>query len=101
MKLPEDVRKKEAAAFSLGKFQNDFMSQGYPPLAFVRRTLLGENSPSEAYVMVGKNAELIGQRFRRRARVSVQHEAQQEENSRYLWYANYDEEPEVSALLPL
>lgn len=46
MKLREDLRKKQGAAFSLGKFHDDFMSQGYPPLAIVRRALLGDNSPT-------------------------------------------------------
>jgi uncharacterized protein (DUF885 family) len=44
MKLREDLRKKQGAAFSLGKFHDDFMSQGYPPIAIVRRALLGDNS---------------------------------------------------------
>ena len=46
MKLREDLRKKQGAAFSLGKFHDDFMSQGYPPIAVVRRALLGGNSPT-------------------------------------------------------
>jgi uncharacterized protein (DUF885 family) len=46
MKLREDLRKKQGAAFSLGKFHDDFMSQGYPPIAVVRRALLGDNSPT-------------------------------------------------------
>jgi uncharacterized protein (DUF885 family) len=46
LKLREDVRKKQGAAFSLGKFHDDFMSQGYPPIAVVRRALLGDNSPT-------------------------------------------------------
>ena len=46
MKLREDLRKKEGAAFSLGKFHDDFMSQGYPPIAIVRRVVLGDNSPT-------------------------------------------------------
>jgi len=46
MKLREDVRKKQGATFSLGKFHDDFMSQGYPPIAIVRRALLGDNSPT-------------------------------------------------------
>jgi uncharacterized protein (DUF885 family) len=43
MKLRDDVRKKQGAAFSLGKFHDDFMSQGYPPIAIVRRVLLGDS----------------------------------------------------------
>jgi len=46
MKLREDLRKKQGAAFSIGKFHDDFMSQGYPPIAIVRRALLGDNSPT-------------------------------------------------------
>ena len=46
MKLREDLRKKQGTAFSLGKFHDDFMSQGYPPIAIVRRALLGDNSPT-------------------------------------------------------
>jgi Bacterial protein of unknown function (DUF885) len=46
MKLREDVRKKQGATFSLGKFHDDFMSQGYAPIAIVRRALLGDNSPT-------------------------------------------------------
>jgi uncharacterized protein (DUF885 family) len=46
MKLREDLRKKQGAAFSLGKFHDDFMSQGYPPIAVVRRAVLGDNSPT-------------------------------------------------------
>jgi uncharacterized protein (DUF885 family) len=46
MKLREDVRKKQGAAFSLGKFHDDFMGQGYPAIAIVRRALLGDSSPT-------------------------------------------------------
>jgi uncharacterized protein (DUF885 family) len=46
LKLREDVRKKQGASFSLGKFHDDFMSQGYPPIAIVRRALLGDSSPT-------------------------------------------------------
>jgi hypothetical protein len=46
LKLREDLRKKEGPAFSLGKFHDDFMSQGYPPIAIVRRALLGDSSPT-------------------------------------------------------
>ena len=44
MKLREDLRKKQGSAFSLGKFHDDFMSQGYPPIAIVRHALLGDDS---------------------------------------------------------
>jgi len=46
LKLREDLRKKQGAAFSLGKFHDDFMSQGYPPIAIVRHALLGDSSPT-------------------------------------------------------
>jgi uncharacterized protein (DUF885 family) len=46
LKLREDLRKKQGPAFSLGKFHDDFMSQGYPPIAIVRRALLGDSSPT-------------------------------------------------------
>jgi uncharacterized protein (DUF885 family) len=46
LKLREDLRRKQGAAFSLGKFHDDFLSQGYPPIAIVRRALLGDSSPA-------------------------------------------------------
>ena len=45
-KLREDLRKKQGAEFDLGKFHDDFMSQGYPPISIVRRALLGDDSPT-------------------------------------------------------
>jgi len=46
MKLREDLRQKQGASFSLGKVHDDFLSQGYPPIAVVRRALLGDSSPT-------------------------------------------------------
>ena len=46
MKLREDLRKKQGTAFSLGKFHDSFLSQGYPPITVVRRALLGDSSPT-------------------------------------------------------
>jgi uncharacterized protein (DUF885 family) len=46
LKLREDVRKKQGAAFSLEQFHNDFMKQGFPPIKIVRRAMLGDNSPT-------------------------------------------------------
>ena len=46
LKLREDLRKKQDSSFSIGKFHDDFMSQGYPPIAIVRRALLGDSSPT-------------------------------------------------------
>jgi uncharacterized protein (DUF885 family) len=45
LKLREDYKKKAGADFSLGKFHDAFMGQGFPPIAIVRQTLLGDSSP--------------------------------------------------------
>jgi uncharacterized protein (DUF885 family) len=46
MKLREDVMKKQGAAFSLQKFHDDFLRQGFPPVKIVREAMLGDNSPA-------------------------------------------------------
>jgi uncharacterized protein (DUF885 family) len=46
MKLREDVKKKEGAAFSLEKFHDDFLRQGFPPIKIVREAMLGDESPA-------------------------------------------------------
>ena len=46
MKLRSDLQKKEGAAFSLQKFHDDFLSQGFPPIKIVREALLGDDSPT-------------------------------------------------------
>jgi uncharacterized protein (DUF885 family) len=46
MKLREDVKRKQGAAFSLENFHNDFMKQGAPPIKIVRRAMLGDDSPA-------------------------------------------------------
>src|SRR6185437_12843885 len=46
MKLRADLQKKEGAAFSLQKFHDEFLSQGFPPIKIVREALLGDNSPT-------------------------------------------------------
>jgi uncharacterized protein (DUF885 family) len=46
MKLREDVKKKEGAAFSLQKFHDDFLRQGFPPIKIVRAAILGDDSPA-------------------------------------------------------
>jgi hypothetical protein len=46
LKLREDLWKKEGAAFSLEKFHDDFMKQGFPPIKIVRQALLGDDSPA-------------------------------------------------------
>jgi len=45
LRLPEDYHKKMGSAFSLGKFHDEFMSQGEPPIAVVRQAKLGDDSP--------------------------------------------------------
>ncbi|HUI51002.1 MAG TPA: DUF885 domain-containing protein [Terriglobales bacterium] len=46
LKLREDYRKKMGDAFSLGKFHDEFMGQGFPPIAVVRKAMLGDDSPT-------------------------------------------------------
>ena len=46
MKLREDMKKKQGEAFSLEKFHDDFLRQGFPPIKIVRQALLGDNSPT-------------------------------------------------------
>ncbi|HKF47291.1 MAG TPA: DUF885 domain-containing protein [Terracidiphilus sp.] len=46
MKLREDLKKKVGAAFSLEKFHDDFLRQGFPPIKIVREAMLGDNSPA-------------------------------------------------------
>jgi uncharacterized protein (DUF885 family) len=46
MKLREDVMKKEGAGFSLEKFHDDFLRQGFPPIKIVREAMLGNDSPT-------------------------------------------------------
>ena len=46
MKLREDLKKKQGAAFSLEKFHDDFLKQGTPPIKIVREALLGDGSPT-------------------------------------------------------
>lgn len=46
MKLRADVMKKQGAAFSLEKFHDDFLRQGFPPIRIVREAMLGDNSPT-------------------------------------------------------
>jgi len=45
MKLREDLKNKQGAAFSLEQFHNNFMKQGFPPIKVVRRALMGDDSP--------------------------------------------------------
>lgn len=46
MKLRADLQKKEGSSFSLQKFHDDFLKQGFPPIPIVRQALLGDNSPA-------------------------------------------------------
>ncbi len=46
MKLREDLKKKQGTAFSLQKFHDDFLKQGFPPVKIVREAMLGDNSPT-------------------------------------------------------
>jgi uncharacterized protein (DUF885 family) len=46
MKLREDMKKKQGAAFSLEEFHNNFLRQGFPPIKIVREALLGNDSPT-------------------------------------------------------
>jgi len=46
MKLREDLKKKQGAAFSLQQFHDDFLRQGFPPIKIVRESMLGDNSPT-------------------------------------------------------
>jgi uncharacterized protein (DUF885 family) len=46
MKLREDMKKKQGAAFSLEEFHNNFLRQGFPPIKIVREALLGDDSPA-------------------------------------------------------
>lgn len=46
MKLREDMKRKQGAAFSLEKFHDDFLRQGYPPIKIVRQAMLGDDLPA-------------------------------------------------------
>ena len=46
MKLREDMRNKQGAAFSLQAFHDAFLSQGFPPIKIVRQAMLGDDSPT-------------------------------------------------------
>ncbi|HEY1987282.1 MAG TPA: DUF885 domain-containing protein [Terracidiphilus sp.] len=46
MKLREDLKKKQGASFSLQKFHDDFLKQGFPPIKILREAMLGDNSPT-------------------------------------------------------
>jgi len=46
MKLRHDVAAREGKKFNLQKFHDDFMRQGSPPIAIVRRAMLHDDSPA-------------------------------------------------------
>ncbi|HMF56656.1 MAG TPA: DUF885 domain-containing protein [Pyrinomonadaceae bacterium] len=46
MKLREDYKRMRGSRFSLQEFHDAFMRQGFPPIKIIRRTLLGNNSPT-------------------------------------------------------
>ncbi len=46
LKLRADVQKQQGDSFTLRKFHDDFMRQGFPPIAIVRKTMLGNSSPA-------------------------------------------------------
>ncbi|MFL6389644.1 MAG: DUF885 domain-containing protein [Terriglobales bacterium] len=45
LKLREDYKKKIGADFSLEKFHNEVLKQGFPPIKLLRQTMMGDNSP--------------------------------------------------------
>jgi uncharacterized protein (DUF885 family) len=45
MKLREDMKKKQGAAFDLQAFHDNFMRQGFAPVKVIRKTMLGDDSP--------------------------------------------------------
>ncbi|MES2392168.1 MAG: DUF885 domain-containing protein, partial [Acidobacteriota bacterium] len=45
MKLRADVMKKQGSAFSLEKFHDDLMRQGFAPIKVIRKTMLHDDSP--------------------------------------------------------
>ena len=45
MKLREDVKKKEGAAFKLQQFHDALMQQGFAPIKVIRKTMLHDDSP--------------------------------------------------------
>ena len=47
LKLREDVRRKQGAAFDLGKFHDAFLAQGGLPIKLIRRAMLGADSGAE------------------------------------------------------
>jgi uncharacterized protein (DUF885 family) len=45
LKLRSDVQRKQGTKFSLQKFHDDFLRQGFAPIKIIRQSMLGDNSP--------------------------------------------------------
>jgi uncharacterized protein (DUF885 family) len=45
MKLREDTKKKQGAAFNLQQFHDDLMRQGFAPIKVIRKSMLHDDSP--------------------------------------------------------
>ena len=45
MKLRDDMKKKQGAAFNLQQFHDSFMRQGFAPIKVIRKAMLGNDSP--------------------------------------------------------
>jgi uncharacterized protein (DUF885 family) len=46
LKLRDDVKKRDGAEFTLQKFHDDFLRQGFPPIKIIREAMLGDTSPT-------------------------------------------------------
>ena len=46
MKLRADLMKKQGTGFSLQKFHDEFLGQGFPPVKVIRETMIGDDSPT-------------------------------------------------------
>ena len=46
LKLRADMEKSLGRSFILQDFHDEFMRQGFPPIRIVRRTMLGDDSPT-------------------------------------------------------
>jgi uncharacterized protein (DUF885 family) len=46
LKLRADIEKKQGKNFSLQQFHDEFLRQGFPPIAIIRRAMLGDDSPA-------------------------------------------------------
>jgi uncharacterized protein (DUF885 family) len=46
LKLREDYRQKMGAAFNLERFHTEFVKQGGIPVSIIRKSMLGNDSPS-------------------------------------------------------